>query len=371
MVERRSEPELIKGQLVSEIDGWYEMLAVNQNTGEPEVHRLYKHSTKKRPVEEDLVEKFQPAKRAEIHPTRRKQIQKIGKQILVFADTQIGYRRVRDTRTDEEVLMSTHSEDVLDIIVQLNADLMPKLTLNLSDTADFAEFSRFFPDSDHFHRTLAPSLQRVHDFYAQLYADNPHNRRIEVDSNHTIRPTKAMLRKMPELYGMTLPNEKYPLLSYYRLAALDGLVDFISGYGQAQYVHGEEYGKEPIVAKHGVYTSAVPGGVVRKEMQDNPETHLIRGHGHSYEEVSRIARSGNQLRYIQLGAACLNNGRVPSYRSAVDDFGIPVKGRENWPNQLMVIEDFEDGIYNFNVLDVIAGAVRYQDKEYRSRVDGI
>ncbi len=310
------------------------------------------------------AETYPPAERADIRPTRRKKLERIGKQILVFADTQIGYRRVRDTRTDEEVLTPIHSEPMLNVINQINADLMPETTINLSDTVDLAEFSRFDPDSDHFHRTLAPGFQRAHNFYAQLHSDNPKGDRFEVDSNHTARVTKAMIKRMPELYGFTLPNEKYPLMSYYRLAALDGLVKFISGYGNAEYVHGKEYGKEPIVAKHGTFSSAVAGSTVRKELQQNPETHIIRGHGHSFEQISRTTRGGNQLRYIQLGAACLNSAIVPSYNSSVDDFGVPVKGRENWQNQLMMIEDFEDGTYNFNVIDVINGIARYMGKEY-------
>src|SRR5690606_18252400 len=101
-----------------------------------------------------------------------------------------------------------------------------------------AELSRFDPDSDSFHRTLGPSFQRVHDFYAQLVADNPDAKFTEVDSNHTARVMKAVMKKMPELYGFTLPGEDYPLMSYYRLANLGRLgINFISGYGAAEYVY--------------------------------------------------------------------------------------------------------------------------------------
>lgn len=316
-------------------------------------------------AEKNLVETYEPAQPAKITPTRRRRQERVGKKILAFADTQIGYRRIIDPRTDEEVLMPIHSEPMLSIIQQLNADIMPELTVNLSDTIDLSELSRFDPDSDSFHRTLGPSFQRVHDFYAQLIADNPDGRYIEVDSNHTARPTKALLKKMPELYGFTLPGEDYPLITYYRLADLGSLgIDFRSGYGGAKYVHGEEYDAPPIIFKHGNTASSVPGANVRKEQQQNPDAHVVRGHGHSYEAIAHTTREGRQLYYYQIGAACLNSGPVPSFQSSVDDFGFPVETTHNWQNQLAVITDYEDGSYQFDIIDVFKGVARYNDTTY-------
>ena len=48
----------------------------------------------------------------------------------------------------------------------------------------------------------------------------------------------------------------------------------------------------------------------------------------------------------------------------MDDFGQPVHKQENWSNQLMMIEDFEDGTYNFNTIDIINGVARYNGREY-------
>jgi hypothetical protein len=308
-------------------------------------------------------EVFAPAEAARITPTKRKRAERIGKQILVFGDSQIGYHRLYDDE-GKDYLQPTHSEEALSVVTQLNAHLRPDYVVNVSDTVDLAEFGRFDPQSDSFHRTLSPAFQRAHDLYAQLRADNPDARIIEVDSNHTTRVHKAVMRRMPELYGLTLPNEDYPLMSYYRLANLAPLeVEFISGYGAAEYIHGEEYGA-PIVFKHGTHSSSVAGTTVRKEASQNPTTHVVRGHGHSYEHIVQTTRKGEVLHYIQLGTTCDTTGSVPSYHSAMDDKGKPVRYQENWQNQLLVIQDHENGIYEFNVVDILNGIAHYNGVRY-------
>lgn len=340
----------------------WEVSAFNPHTEEwtTAVNHGYDYS----PNPEDLAEVFEPATPAKITPTKRKRAERIGKQILVFGDSQIGYHRVYDEAGNAE-LIPTHSEEALKVITQINAQERPEYVVNVSDTVDNAQFGRFDDPSDGFHRTLAQSYQRAHDLYAQLKADNPDAELIEVDSNHTQRVQKNLMKKMPEMYGFVLPGEDYPLMSYYRLANLGALgVRFISGYGGAEYVHGEDYDAPPIVFRHGTHSSSAPGATVRKEAQQNPTTHVVRGHGHSYEHIAQTTREGHQLHYIQLGTTCDTTGAVPSYHSAVDDFGKPVKRQENWQNQMMIIEDFEDGTYNFNVIDIIKGVAYYRGVRY-------
>jgi hypothetical protein len=284
---------------------------------------------------------------------------------LVFGDSQIGYHRVYDEEGNDS-LIPTHSEEALSVLTQINAHERPDYIVNISDTVDLAEFGRFDPKSDSFHRTLGPAFQRAHNLFAQLRSDNPEATMVEIDSNHTQRVHKRIMRQMPEMYGFTLPGESYPLMSYYRLANLEPLgVEFISGYGGAEYVYGEEYGT-PIVFKHGTHSSASPGATVRKEAQQNPTTHVVRGHGHKYEHIAQTTRNGEVLHYIQLGTTCENTGAVPSYHSSMDDFGHPVRNQENWQQQLMFITDYENGVYQFDVIDIVAGIAHYRNRRYEN-----
>jgi hypothetical protein len=340
----------------------WEVSAFNKTTEEWETTTNHGYEYSQTP--EDIAEVFEPAVAAKITPTKRKRAERMGKQILVFGDSQIGYHRVYD-QEGKDSLIPTHSESALSVLTQINAHERPDTVVNVSDTVDLAEFGRFDPQSDSFHRTLSPSFQRAHNLYAQLRSDNPDGHLVEVDSNHTTRVHKNIMKKMPEMYGFKLPGEDYPLMSYYRLANLAPIgVEFIAGYGAAEFVYGEQYGAPGIIFKHGTTTSSGAGATVRKEAIQNPNHHVVRGHGHSYESIAQTTRNGDQLYYTQIGTTCDNKGVVPSYGSSMDDFGMPLHKQENWQNQLMMIEDFEDGTYNFNMINIANGIAKYKGVRY-------
>jgi hypothetical protein len=334
--------------------------AMKDEEGEWSVQDLYSVQYVPKPEEPE----YEPATPAKITPTRRKAPKREHKLILVYGDGQVDYRRIIDHETGETELVPLHDEAMHNILKQVNADLMPDYTVNLGDFADMAALSRFDPDSDHFHKTLAPSMQYIHNFYAQLVADNPSAAHIEVDSNHAVRPKKQVLNNMPALHDFYRPGEDYPLMTYYSLANLGKLgIQFISGYGAAEYVHGEEYGR-PIIFKHGTHSSSSPGATVRKEAAENPEVNVVRAHGHHHEEVRRTTRNGDQLFYIMVGSSCNNKGTVPGYHSAVDDFNRPVETQLNHQNTFLMIEDYENGHYNVTSINVIKGIAYYMGKEY-------
>jgi hypothetical protein len=351
-------PEIQQGRLYKT----WEVSAFNPKTEEWTTATNHGYEYNQNP--EDFAEVYEPAVAANITPTKRKRAERMGKQILVFGDSQIGFHRVYD-QEGKDSLIPTHSESALSVLTQINAHERPETVVNVSDTVDLPEDGRFDPSSDSFHRTKEKTYQTAHNLYAQLRADNPDSRIVEVDSNHTARVQKAMMRKYPEWYGFKLPGEDYPMMSYYRLANLAPLgVEFIAGYGAAEFVYGEEYGAPGIIFKHGTTTSSGAGATVRKESIQNPNHHVVRGHGHSYESIAQTTRNGDQLYYTQMGTTCDNKGVVPSYGSSMDDFGMPLHKQENWQNQLMMIEDFEDGTYNFNMINIANGIANYKGVRY-------
>lgn len=311
-------------------------------------------------------ETFEPVEAANITPTEKRPETREMKWILVYGDGQVDYRRIIDPVTGEQELMPIHSLEAHNIIKQLNADFQPETTVNLGDFADMAAFSRFSPDSDHFHKTLGPSMRYIHDFYAQLRADNPDGHHVEVDSNHAVRPKKRVLEQLPALHDYIRPGEEhpYPMMTYYYLANLGKLgVDFVSGYGAAEFIYGQEY-NAPIAFKHGTHSSSSLGATVRKEAAENPHTHVVRGHGHRDEEVRTTDRYGVQRIYKMLGSTCLNNGPVPGYHSSIDDFNRPVSRFINHQNTVMLIADYQDGTYGWHTLDIINGKARFMGQEY-------
>lgn len=347
-------------QLVSTIEGWWEVVTANPEDPEnPVVTRAHKYSTKTRPVV-DPTEQYLPATPARITPSRRKPAVRDHRTLVVISDAQIDYRRMEDG-----ALEPIHDERAIRIAQMLCYDLQPDEIINLGDTVDLAALSRFKRDSDHFQRTLGPSFQRVHDMYAQFRADNPHAKITEVDSNHNTRLKDYFLKNAPDMYGIRRPGEEseYPMFTYPYMANLGHLgVDYVSGYGAAEYVYGTEYDKPPIVFKHGEIVASQASTAARESKQ-NPETHVVRGHGHRSERHTRTNRAGQYISSIQLGALCRTTGEVPSYHSAVDDRGKVVHHQEDWQQSLLVVHDYQ-GDYDFHDVYIRDGLAIYNGKLY-------
>lgn len=310
---------------------------------------------------EDQLDDFEPAAPAKITPSRRKAPNREYRTLFVFSDAQIDYRRL-----DDGSLEPLHDERAMRVARLICRDVQPDEIINLGDTVDLAGLSRFKPDSDHFHRTLGPAFQRVHDMYAEYRADNPHAKIVEVDSNHNTRLRDFILKNMPQLYGVRQAGsgeEEYPVMTYPYLANLGHLgVEWISGYGAAEYIYGEEYGKPPIVFMHGK-TMVSGGSTALKESRDNAENHIVRGHGHRIEQHTRTNRAGQYLSSIMLGALCRIDGVVPGYHSAVNDRNEVVKKVQNWQNSVLVVNDY-GGDYEFRTIQIRDGLAYFDGKLY-------
>jgi len=307
---------------------------------------------------EDFISQADPVA---IKPSKLKKKERDYKMIVVFGDSQIEYRSIGGE------MVPIHDERALDIVRQVCKSYQPEVIVNLGDTIDLAALSRFAPDSDHFRHSLNPAFNRVHRMYAELRADNPHAEIHEVDSNHNTRLGKFILNKVPELYGIRqagTDETSYPALTYPFFANLDAVdVKWHSGYGAASYVYGTDYQAPPIVFKHGV-TVVSNGSTANKESKDNPETHIVRGHGHRMETHYRTNRAGLYLASIMVGCTCRIDGLVPSYGSAVDDYGIPVPKQENWQQSILVVTDFLNGQYQFDHIAINNGIAYYRNREF-------
>lgn len=305
----------------------------------------------------DFISQADPVK---ITPNKRKPAKRDHKLIVAFSDSQIDYREI-----DGE-LQPIHDERALSIVRMMCADLRPDTIVNLGDTVDLSALSRFDKDSNHFEHSMQPAFNRVHRMYAELRADNPQSQIVEVDSNHNTRLKKFMLKNASQLYGLRQAGheDEYPVMSYPFLANLRAVdVDWVSGYGSAEFVYGEEYDAPPIIFKHG---SLVGQNVTQKEARDNPETHIVRGHTHRPEVSHRTMRNGHYLTYMVVGVTCSITGDVPSVHSAVDDHNHVVRNQEQWQQGIAVIHDYQDGSYQFDNVLIKDGKARYNGKVYEA-----
>jgi len=293
-----------------------------------------------------------------ITPSKRKPINRDHKLIVAFSDSQIDYREI------DGKLNPIHDERALEVVRLMCQALRPDTIVNLGDTIDLSALSRFDKDSTHFDHSMQPAFNRVHRLYAELRADNPLARIVEVDSNHNTRLKKFMLKNASALYGLKQAGAEhdYPVMSYPYLANLGAVgVEWVSGYGGAELVYGEEYNAPPIIFKHGMYTGV---SVTNKEAIHNPETHVVRGHTHRPEVAHRTMRNGTYLTYMVVGVTCSITGDVPSVYSSVDDRNQVVRTQEKWQQSLAVIHDYQDGTYQFDNVMIHSGIAKYNGKVY-------
>lgn len=308
----------------------------------------------------DFISQADPVK---ITPSKRKPAVRDHKIIVAFSDSQIDYRRIDGE--DHPI----HDERALEVVRLMCRSLQPDVIVNLGDTVDLAALSRFDKDSDHFDHSMQPAFNRVHRMYAELRADNPHARIVECDSNHNTRLKKFMLKNASQLYGLRQAGseEEYPAMSYPFLANLRAVnVEWVSGYGAAEFVYGEEYGAPPIVFKHGMSSGT---NVAGKESAQNPETHVVRGHTHRPEMAHRTMRNGHYLTYMVVGVTCSITGDVPSVYNAVDDRNQVVRNQERWQQGLAVITDYQDGTYQFDNVLIRDGVAKYNGRVYDGRTE--
>lgn len=298
---------------------------------------------------------IQPVDLREIKPDKRRPLKRDHKTIFVAGDAQIGYRNI------EGKLIPIHDERAISAATKLARNLRPDVVVELGDTTDFAELSRFSPDSTHFQGTLQPSLQRSHNFFADLTEATPGAERHTVDSNHVKRLGDYVLKHAMQLADVRQVGSKYPAISYPGLLKLDEIGwEYHGGYGAAEYNYADD-----LAFMHG--TLAAANGSTADKMSklvNNYGRNVVQGHAHRIESKYHTLRDGRQLGMFVVGALCRTDGVVPSYHNGISATGEPVRYQENWQQGVMVVRDYGEGTYQFDQIPIHNGEIHYNGKTY-------
>lgn len=301
---------------------------------------------------------IEPATPAQITPLDREPADRDFKSIFVFSDAHIGYRHVLNYESKEYEYIPLHDERALKLARYICRDLQPDTIVNLGDSLDLAELSRFDPDSNHFHNTMAPAFQRVHDFYGELRSDNPTAEIIEIDGNHNARLNKTMIKRLPQMVDFTRPGESVPMMSYEYMANLGHLgVKFMSGYGAAEYEYADD-----LAFIHGTRVGVSPSV---KLAGDNPDRNVLQGHTHRAERHLHTDRHGKTLGAFVVGMLGRTDGVIPGFHTSVNAQNKPVKRQGPWTQGVMAIQDY-GGYYQFDDIVFQDGRAFYNGKEYNS-----
>lgn len=155
----------------------WEMVTKN-NEGEPEVTTLHRYE-----YQGDL----ETAKELLIPPEKELKFRKrkIGKATLnacktyfIFSDSHIGWRNVNG------LFVPTHDPRSLELAKEIAYDIQPDYVMNLGDTLDLAEISRYDQDSNHFLGMTQQAIDTAYDFEKGMRESTPNARFIELQGNH-------------------------------------------------------------------------------------------------------------------------------------------------------------------------------------------
>lgn len=246
---------------------------------------------------------------------------------LIIPDSQHGYMWADDRRT----LIPMHDELACDVVLTVARRLQPGRIILLGDMLDLAEWSTKFPRS-HVHRdTTRPTLQRLHDWLADLREACASAEIVYLEGNHELRIKNALIQTGLPLEGLTVVGDDRPVLTIPNLLGLDGLdIRYIEPYGAAYWLN------ERTQACHGLKVRAKGGATAQAVLAESSHTKVF-GHIHRVEIANKTIHGQDGARNItaaSLGCLCRVDGAVPGYP------GLP-----DWQQGFGVIWSFEDADY--------------------------
>lgn len=336
--------------LVSEWEG-----LTKNDDGEPEVTTLHKYEYQVPP--EAIKEVLVPPEE-ELRFRRRK----LGKQALkscetyfIFSDAHIGYRN------NNGILIPTHDERSLKLASEIAYDINPDYIVNLGDTVDFADISRWEPDSAHFMGMTQHSIDRAYAFQKEMRESAQHARYIELQGNHDDRIKRMLAKSAQKLLGLKQAGTNAEdIFSYEHLMNLKSLdIEYISGYPAGNFMPHDD-----IQFRHGSDLKS-NGSTAELLSKRYPYHGVIQGHGHKSQTHWTTRPDGHQQPYHMTPILGRTNGVIPGYGTAVDDRGNPVHKQENWQSGISIYQRYPNGASEVRSIMFNDGVAYLDGKEYR------
>jgi hypothetical protein len=321
------EPVIQNGELVSEIEGWWDVVTANPTDPEnPTVTRAYKHSTKTRPSREeiaDMLVRTAPANR--VSPTKRKRPTDTFEVLAFYGDTHHPFQDQRKLSLANLVIRET----------------MPTTVVYLGDDLDMANFSRFESRQE----WLGSTQMGIDLFSAQLAqtrADIGAEGQIIVhQGNHDVRFERMIRGYNAELMGIRRGNadgELGVLTLDFLLRCEEMGVQYVSGYPTGEYWHSDT-----LKSYHGSRTNS--GGLVAAKEAQSETVNFVHGHTHQAGIVYRTFRQGREQRTIW-GMECgtfADFEHVPSGQFAITEGGDRLRQNHNWQSGVGLVYVTPDG----------------------------
>lgn len=337
----------------------WEMVTKN-NEGEPEVTTLHRYE-----YQGDL----ETAKELLIPPEKELKFRKrkLGQATLnacktyfIFSDSHIGWRNVNG------LFVPTHDPRSLELAKEIAYDIQPDYVMNLGDTLDLAEISRYDQDSNHFLGITQQAIDTAYDFEKGMRESTPNARFIELQGNHDIRFIKKIGKAATSLMGLKRAGtDGASLFSYEDVMNLKSLdIEYMSGYpnstfmsesGEMQFRHGPDLRSN--------------GSTAELLSKRYPYHGVIQGHGHKSQTHHRTRPDGKDMIYHMTPILGRTDGVIPGYNTSVNDRNEPTKIQEDWQSGISIYQEYPNGASEIRSIEFKDGVAFVDGKKYEARFD--
>lgn len=237
-----------------------------------------------------------------------------------------------------------HDIHAVDVFLQVGQSLPLEGVVLAGDWMDVHALSKYTKAAHRPFRWKEEREQAV-PVVAEVRQTFPDERIIYLPGNHCVRPESFIASKVPELQG--LPELALPSL----LGLQDLDFEWRSSFSVAQ---------DQLLIKHGTRVSKHGGQSVQKEVEQN-KISIIMGHVHRralYEVTSRGQRMRGEMPWIGVELGCLC-GLTPDYLAPEDT--------ANWQHGFAVVTEYDNGIYDVELVRVHDGFAMFRGHQFRSR----
>ena len=289
---------------------------------------------------------------------------------VIIPDIQFGFYKTGVAH--DAPLAAIHDDEAVSVALQVIKDVNPDQVVMVGDNLDFAEFGKYLT-APTFKQMIQPAIDRAAQFLEDLRIAAPNARITWIQGNHEKRLPMYIQSNAEAAFGITRGKTKqtslrdnWPVLSLPVLLWMDDLeINYLSGYPEAAY-----YVNSNLRIVHG--DKVVSNGSTTNKYLNTNSVSVIYGHIHRNELAYQTRETDQGPRTIMAaspGCLCRIDGAVPSVKSGLDEFGVPVlQGAENWQQGLGIVQYQPKGVggeyFNYEPMWIFKGRGIFRGQEY-------
>lgn len=298
---------------------------------------------------------IQPAEPTKIVYNEAPRILRKVHQGIVISDAQIGYMRSIETG----LLDTIHDVRAMEVARQITGSVAPEALIFIGDWVDFNWISRWQKRPEFF-GVAQPAIQAGYVWKARFVAAAPKkSKKIEIGSNHQVRPEQFILEYNRESLGLTRakrPGDKteWPVFSEPFLLRYDDLGIEFSG----QYPGGEYFLLNDLCFMHAPPKKA------------EFAAHVIHGHTHKLgtAQTHVVHSRDGRAEFLTWDSGCLCRTDATTDKKRLMVTSVPSdRGRTDWLQGIIHFEWIEFGggtKHQIHPIHIFDGHALYAGQEF-------